>query len=95
MARASGRRAATAPLRQGRSTCRPRSVVIDGHPKFNNLAGVCELRGASCGQRRLRASRTRAKLLGRAARPVVPTSSLKAWARIAAGQEIRVDYDMG
>ena len=71
---------------------RRRRVVIDGHPKFNNLAGfanyaahrvanaVFEDRGKATRQRSA-ACRT----------DVV----LKAWAHIAAGQEIRVDYDMG
>jgi hypothetical protein len=68
------------------------TVVIDGRPKFNNLAGFANYAAH-------RVANAVFEDQGKVTRPRSATCRtdvvLKAWARIAAGQEIRVDYDMG
>eukprot|EP00966_Prymnesium_polylepis_P077603 1797837-Prymnesium_polylepis.1 len=71
---------------------RRRRVVFDGHPKFNNLAGFANYAAH-------RVANAVFEDQGKVIRPRSATCRtdvvLKAWARITAGQEIRVDNDMG
>eukprot|EP00966_Prymnesium_polylepis_P185832 4307752-Prymnesium_polylepis.1 len=69
-----------------------RRVVIDGHPKVGNLAGFANYTAN-------RVANADFEDRGKATAPRGPSCRtnvvLKAKGRIAAGREIRMDYDMG
>ena len=69
-----------------------RRVVIDGHPKFGGLSGFANYAAHRVANAVFEDQGKAARHRGETCRSNVV---LKAWVHIAAGQEIRVDYDMG
>ena len=69
-----------------------RRVVIDGHPKFGGLSGFANYAAHRVANAVFEDQGKAARHRGDTYRTNVV---LKAWVHIAAGQEIRVDYDMG